>query len=96
MIILLIDAKVSAANRKGFLNAARAQAEASRAEKGCLAFDVLEDPLEAGSIRFVELWKTADALEQHREQAHSKQFRKSGRPLADSLKARKFNAKELD
>jgi quinol monooxygenase YgiN len=95
MVILLIEAKVSEAKRAGFLAAARAQAEASRAEEGCLAFDVLEDPFAPGAVRFVELWRSAEDLTLHRDRPHSKHFRENGRTLADSLSLRKFEAKEL-
>jgi quinol monooxygenase YgiN len=95
MIILLIEAKVGAAHRDAFLKAARAQAEASRAEEGCIAFDVLEDPLAPGAIQFVELWRSSEDLTLHRDRPHSKHFRENGRTLAESLSARKFEATEL-
>ena len=95
MIILIVEAAVSPANREAFLAAARAQAEASRAEEGCIAFDVLEDPFSAGAIRFVELWNSADDLALHRDRPHSAHFRQTGRPLADSLAVLKFEASEL-
>jgi quinol monooxygenase YgiN len=94
MIILLIEAVVPEMNRARFLERARAQAEASRAEEGCLAFDAYESPWTPGLIRFVELWTSADALAAHRDQPHSKFFREHGRPLADSMTVRKFEAEE--
>jgi quinol monooxygenase YgiN len=95
MIILVIDAKVSESKRDAFLKAARAQAEASRKEEGCLMFDILTDPFDSSAVRFLEIWKSMDDLALHRDRPHSASFREKGRPLADSLVARKFEATEL-
>jgi quinol monooxygenase YgiN len=95
MIILIIEAAVSAARRDAFLAAARAQAEASRAEEGCVTFEILEDPFSPGAVRFIEVWRSMADLDVHRTLPHSAHFREHGRPLADSIVARRFEASEL-
>lgn len=95
MIVLVIEAKVTPAKRDAFLKAARDQAEASRKEEGCLAFDILVDPFDETVVRFHELWRSMDDLTLHRDRPHSAQFRETGRPLAESFAAKKYEASEL-
>jgi quinol monooxygenase YgiN len=95
MIILVIDATVEPGKRDAFLTAARTQAEASRKEEGCFAFDILVDPFDETAVRFYEVWRSMDDLALHRDRPHSAHFRETGRPLAASFTAKKYEAKEL-
>ena len=81
MILVLVEASVAEHNRDRFLELARAQAKASRAEGACLAFDIYEDPHDRGSLRFVEEWLTAHDLEQHLETPHTQAFLNEALPL---------------
>jgi quinol monooxygenase YgiN len=52
-----------------------AQVAGSRAEPGCLAYALSEDPLEPGLIRVFEHFTDAAALEHHRASPHMAAWR---------------------
>jgi len=95
MILVLVEASVAEANRDRVLELARRQAEASRAEGACLAFDIYEDPHDRGSLRFVEEWLTAHDLEVHLATEHTKAFLAEALPLLERSNVRRFEAHEL-
>ena len=47
----------------------------SRAEKGCLAYNLYRKAKDGSSLHLFECWSTAAALDGHRETAHYKDFR---------------------
>jgi len=94
MIVLIIDAQVSEANRARFVELALRHAEASRKDEGCLAFDILRDASNPGVVRFYEEWGAMADLEAHRDTPHAAFFRENGRPLAESMSVRKLEASE--
>jgi quinol monooxygenase YgiN len=50
--------------------------EASRAEPGCIDYAYAEDVLEPGLIRVSEAWETREALAEHFEALHMKQWQR--------------------
>jgi quinol monooxygenase YgiN len=44
--------------------------EPTRAETGCLRYELLEDPNDAASLTFVEIWQTEAHLLSHLETPH--------------------------
>ena len=62
----------------------RRLAEASRAEQGCLRFDVLQHAMRANHFTVVEVWQTQDALDAHAATAHARQYRDELQPVSGS------------
>ena len=54
--------------------------EASRAEPGCLRFDVLQHTARANHFTVVEVWADQQALDRHAAAAHTKQYRDEVQP----------------
>lgn len=49
--------------------------DATYKHDGCIAYDVGEDPFDAGLIRFSELWPSHDALDKHLKAPHIEPWR---------------------
>ena len=47
----------------------------SRAEEGCVFYNLFQSADEEGVFHFIECWKTQAALDAHREEEHYKEFR---------------------
>ena len=62
----------------------RRLAEASRAEQGCLRFDVLQHAMRANHFTVVEVWQDQKALDAHRAAAHTKEYRDLLQPVSGS------------
>lgn len=59
-------------------------AEASRAEPGCLRFDVTQHTARANHFTVVEVWTDQQALDRHAAAAHTKQYRDEVQPVSGS------------
>ena len=59
-------------------------ADASRAEAGCVRFDVLQHTMRANHFTVVESWASQQAYEAHVAAAHTKQYRDELQPLTGS------------
>ena len=59
-------------------------AEASRAEPGCLRFDVTQHMARANHFTVVEVWADQQALDRHAAAAHTKQYRDEVQPVSGS------------
>jgi quinol monooxygenase YgiN len=62
----------------------RTLAEASRAEPGCLRFDVTQHMMRANHFTVVEVWADQQALDRHAMAPHTKQYRDNVQPVAGS------------
>jgi len=62
----------------------RKLAEASRAEPGCLRFDVTQHTARANHFTVVEVWADQQALDRHAAAAYTKQYRDDVQPVAGS------------
>lgn len=71
----------------------RALVEATRRNDGCIAYDVAEDPLDPGLVRFSELWPDHDSLEKHLKAPHIEPWRAAARRCG--LMERKFTAYDV-
>ena len=73
----------------------RRLAEASRAEPGCLRFDVTQHTARANHFTVVEVWEDQQALDRHAAAAHTKQYRDDVQPVSGSpLDARVYRRVE--
>lgn len=59
-------------------------AEASRAEAGCLRFDVTQHTARANHFTVVEVWADQQALDRHAAANHTKQYRDEVQPVSGS------------
>ena len=59
-------------------------AEASRAEPGCLRFDVTQHTMRANHFTVVEVWADQQALDRHAAAAHTRQYRDEVQPISGS------------
>jgi quinol monooxygenase YgiN len=60
---------------------------------GCIAYDVAEDPLDSGLIRFSELWPDHESLARHLKAPHIEPWRAAARECG--LLERKFIAYDI-
>ena len=64
--------------------------EATRRHDGCITYDVAEDLLEPGLLRFSELWPDFETLGRHLSAAHIAPWRAASAELG--VRDRKFTA----
>ena len=62
----------------------RRLAEASRMERGCLRFDVVQHTVRANHFTIIELWDSQQALDRHAAAPHTKQYRDELQPATGS------------
>lgn len=62
----------------------RRLADMSRAEQGCLRFDVLQHMMRANHFTVVEVWQDQKALDAHRAAANTKAYRDALQPVSGS------------
>lgn len=66
--------------------------EATRADDGCIIYDVAEDVLQPGLVRFSELWPDFETLERHLQAPHIAPWRAASAELG--VTGRSFTAYE--
>ena len=62
----------------------RRLADASRMERGCLRFDVVQHTMRANHFTVIELWESQQALDRHAAAPHTKQYRDELQPATGS------------
>ena len=67
--------------------------ETTRANDGCIAYDVAEDLFDPGLIRFSELWPDRETLARHLQAPHIEPWREVARDCG--LMERKFTAYDV-
>ncbi|WP_422844791.1 putative quinol monooxygenase [Acidovorax sp. M2(2025)] len=71
----------------------KALVEATYRHDGCLAYDVAEDLLDPGLVRFSELWPDHASLARHLQAPHIEPWRTAARDCG--LSERKFTAYDV-
>ena len=92
-IAVVVKVQIKPERRADFLEAMRVDVEGSRAEAGCLRFDLLQDQADENSYVFYEAYKDVDAIAAHKATPHYKawsDFKDSGGVV--SQEATKTNA----
>ena len=92
-IAVVVKVEIVPERKADFLEAMRIDAEGSRAEDGCLRFDLLQDQSDENTFFFYEAYKDTDAIAVHKETAHYKawsDFKASGGVVSQT--ANKTNA----
>lgn len=69
---LNVEMTVSAQNRAELLDNMLRLAEASRAEQGCLGYEVFENSRDSLRFIIVETWESESALQAHQQTEHFK------------------------
>jgi quinol monooxygenase YgiN len=72
--LLVVHVQVKKGEEKAFQEAAKPCVEATRKEKGCVAYDVHQDAEDSTKFVFVEKWKSVKDLEGHFKEEHLQKF----------------------
>lgn len=81
VIAIVVEAEIKPERVEEFLDIIEKDAIGSRAEPGCLRFDVVKDGMKDNVYFFYEVYENADAVAFHKEQPHFKlwgDFKASG------------------
>ena len=68
-LMTIVEYEVKPQHRGEFIAVAKGHAERSRAQDGCLQFDVLQVTGDETRILFIEGWRDSAALDAHRDSA---------------------------
>ncbi len=77
MIYLLAHLKSRPGNHPELMEAAKAMIAATRAEPGCILYDLNVSITDPQSMIFVEAWESREALTAHFEMPHMKVWQKA-------------------
>jgi quinol monooxygenase YgiN len=80
MIIVIATLIAQPGSGETILPAARICIEKTRAEDGCLAYDLHRSVTEPDRLVFIERWGTREALTAHSKQPHLKDWRDASTP----------------
>ncbi|MGL4254183.1 MAG: putative quinol monooxygenase [Fusobacteriaceae bacterium] len=83
MIRVVVPILVKEGMKEEFLKIAQPLIEASREEKGCIEYFLLDSGVE-NKLFFVELWETEADLKNHSQAPHSKKYGELLGPLKSS------------
>ena len=81
MRVVHVDVAVLPDQVEAFLDATRANAQASRREPGVLRFDVLQDRDDPTHVVLVEVYRTSEAPARHKETSHYQAWRDKVAPM---------------
>ncbi len=74
MLIVLGDATAAPGRRDDLVAAARAIADATRGDRGCLAYSFAADLEDPDRILSIEVWADRAALDEHMGHPHTAEF----------------------
>jgi quinol monooxygenase YgiN len=74
MVYVIATLTVKSEMKAELFAAARDCIAATRAEKGCLSYDLFESTTDPRKLVFVEQWESAECLPQHSKSDHMKAF----------------------
>jgi quinol monooxygenase YgiN len=80
---LLVSFRVKAGQEKALMELAKPCVEATRKEKGCIAYDLQQDLDDPTKFILYERWKSPTALEEHMAEEHTKKLLASWGALMD-------------
>lgn len=86
--VMLVTLEIEEARVEKFLEVMKVDAEGSRAEKGCIRFDVLQDKDQANKFMLYEVYEDDAAVESHRKEPHYlawQDFKKDGGVISQSV-----------
>jgi quinol monooxygenase YgiN len=62
----------------------------TRAEKGCVFYDLHENPADSEDLTFIEEWESAEDLDAHAQSAHIQAGRKRMPDVMDLVDVRRY------
>ena len=74
MIYVVATTQVKPDSRDAFIKGAKECIEATRKEKGCIAYDLNRDLEDPTKFLFYERWQSVDALSTHLNAEHTKKL----------------------
>ena len=74
MIVVVARAHTDAERRADLIGIGQRVASASRAEPGCIQYQVCQDSEDENAFVFVEEWESEEALQQHFRSPHIAEF----------------------
>lgn len=81
MIVVIAKMKVKMGRKAEVFSLAQDLIIATRTEKGCISYELLDDPYDVSSCVFVEQWTDKEALRQHLKTPHISAWRKESETL---------------
>lgn len=95
MIIVIAKLTAKEDKKPELLELARDLISATRNEKGCISYLLLEDPFNQNKLTFVEEWSNKQALYAHFETSHISEWRSMSKDLlGSSVEIKLFEAEE--
>ena len=80
MIYVVATLRLKPGAREHLIEPARACIALTRAEKGCISYDLLDSVADADTMVFVERWETREDLSAHSKQPHLAAWREASGP----------------
>lgn len=80
MIYVIATLTIKAGTADALLSAAKPCIDATRAEKGCLGYDLHASITDPNTLVFVEKWETREDLTAHSKQPHLQAWRDASGP----------------
>lgn len=96
MLIQIVEMRVAPRHRDTFLEAFRINCAGSRAEPGCLRFDLLSDPDDPDRFSVYEVFESEEALEDHRRTKHYRLCIDMINPITSDRSRRLMNAEIVE
>jgi len=69
-VAVIVEEKIKDGQQGAYLEHMREMIALTKAEDGCIAYDLYEDADGAGGIVMVELWESKEALDKHMQSEH--------------------------
>lgn len=95
MLIQMVSINVKPGHAAEFVEAFRINYEGTRQEPGNLRFDVLRNPEDDHSFTIYEVFKSAEALEEHRKTAHYQECVRRIDPILAGPRTKTFYQAEM-
>lgn len=92
---LNVEMSVSAGNRAALLENLLLLAEASRAEPGCIGYEIYENSRDSSRILIFETWRDAASLEAHQQTEHFRLRAPRNRELSETSVLSRSDARAL-
>ena len=80
-IIVLAKVKAKNGSKDQLADLALSMVEPTRAETGCIKYDLHQSSDDSGAFMFYEIWKSKDALDQHIATPHLQNFLEKTRDI---------------
>lgn len=83
MLIVLASVKCKPGQRERVIEIAVQCIKATRAEEGCISYELMASTEDADALMFVERWTGMPALEAHQKTAHIERFKQERAPYVE-------------